>query len=70
MFLHRPVQVNPELGGNWEHYAKLHVAKNRQGRSGVVVNLTYLGEQTRFANWSGPAPVVKVIRTSTKGMTE
>lgn len=69
MFLHRPVQVSPELGGEWEHYAKLHVAKNRQGRSGTVVNLTYLGEQTRFANWQGPAPVVRVIRQS-KGMKD
>lgn len=70
MFLHRPVQVSPELGGEWEHYAKLHVAKNRQGRSGVLVNLTYLGEQTRFANWSGPAPVVRVIKPASKGMKE
>lgn len=69
MFLHRPVQVNPDLGGEWEHYAKLHVAKNRQGRSGVVVNLMYLGEQTRFANWSGPAPVVKTINSTPKGFS-
>jgi replicative DNA helicase len=70
MFLHRPVQVDPDLGGDWKHYAKLHVAKNRQGRSGVVVDLSYIGEQTRFANWSGPAPVVKVRNAPTKGMKD
>ena len=70
MFLHRPVQTNPDLGGDWLHYAKLHVAKNRQGRSGVVVNLMYLGEQTRFANWSGPAPIVKVVSNNSRGMRD
>lgn len=69
MFLHRPVQSNPSLNGDWERYAKLTVAKNRQGRSGVPIHLMYLGDQTRFASWSGPAPVVKTVgeKSSTKG---
>lgn len=70
MFIHRPVQVDPQLGDEWKYYAKLHVAKNRQGRSGVVVDLSYIGEQTRFANWSGPAPVVRVRNAPSKGMRD
>jgi replicative DNA helicase len=46
---------NPELGDEWKHYAKLSVAKNRQGRCGYL-DLAYIGDQTRFSNWSGPAP--------------
>jgi replicative DNA helicase len=69
IFLHRPVQAKPELGPDWQFYAKASIAKNRQGRSGCVVNLTYIGEQTRFANWSGPAPV-SMSRTASKGMRD
>lgn len=55
LFIKRPIMANPELGDEWKHYAKLSVAKNRQGQCGVL-NLSYLGEQTRFGNWSGQAP--------------
>jgi replicative DNA helicase len=55
LFIKRPIMNNPELGPEWQNYAKLSVAKNRQGRCGVL-NLAYLGEQTRFAGWSGQAP--------------
>ncbi len=55
VFVHRPIQAKPELGGDWTHYAKCSIAKNRNGRCGVI-NLHYLGEQTKFAGWSGPAP--------------
>lgn len=55
MFVHRPIQAKPDLGADWEHYAKLSVAKNRQGRCGVV-SLFYQGDQTRFDGWSGSAP--------------
>ncbi len=68
-FIHRPIQAKPDLGSQWENYAKLSVAKNRQGRSGCVVNLAYIGEQTRFANWEGPAPQGQV-RFSKKGMSD
>lgn len=66
MFLHRPVQSNPKLTGEWQHYAKLTVAKNRQGRSGVLVDLFYAGEQTRFSSWSGPRPVVQTVSSNTR----
>lgn len=69
IFLHRPVQAKPDLGPDWLYFAKASIAKNRQGRSGCVVNLTYIGEQTRFANWSGPAPVA-VSRVTSKGMRD
>lgn len=54
-FIHRPIQAQPELGEQFKNYGLLRIAKNRQGRTGDV-NLFYVGEQTRFAAWSGPAP--------------
>lgn len=65
-FIHRPKQSNPGLSSEWDYYAKLIVAKNRQGRSGVVVDLSYQGDQTKFGNWSGPAPTSKTVTTPTK----
>lgn len=65
LFIKRPVMANPELGEEWKYYAKLSVAKNRQGRCGYL-DLTYLGEQTRFASWSGPAPT-KHVETKHRG---
>lgn len=70
MFIHRPAQSNPNLTGEWEQYAKLSVAKNRQGRSGVVVNLRYEGHKTLFTDWQGPAPVVRTVTNSSKGMRD
>ena len=55
VFIKRPVMSNPELGPEWHHYAKLSVAKNRQGRCGYL-NLSYVGEQTKFGQWSGQTP--------------
>jgi replicative DNA helicase len=55
LFIKRPIMANPDLGPEWQHYARLSVAKNRQGRCGVL-DLAYLGEQTKFTGWSGPAP--------------
>ncbi len=55
VFVHRPIQVKPDLGGDWTNYAKASIAKNRNGRCGVI-NLHYLGEQTKFSGWAGPAP--------------
>ncbi len=55
VFVHRPIQAKPELSGEWTNYAKVSVAKNRNGRCGVL-NLYYLGEQTKFMGWSGDAP--------------
>ena len=55
MFIHRPIQVEPELGPEWSTFAQLRFAKNRQGRTGDTY-LSYLGNQTRFAGWSGEIP--------------
>lgn len=61
MFVHRPIQAKPELGQEFEHYARLTVAKNRNGRCGVV-NLFYQGDQTRFGAWEGEAPAGRSVR--------
>lgn len=55
IFVHRPIQQRPELGDDWRNFARVRVAKNRQGKCGDI-SLFYQGDQTRFANWSGPAP--------------
>lgn len=55
VFIKRPIMANPELGLEWEHYAKLSVAKNRQGRCGYL-NLSYVGDQTMFVPWHGEPP--------------
>lgn len=56
LFIKRPIMVNPDLGEEWKNYAKLAVAKNRQGRCGYL-DLAYIGDQTRFTSWGGPAPI-------------
>ncbi len=66
MFIHRPIQQKPELAAEWEHYAKLTVVKNRQGRCGVM-HLSYQGDQTRFGNWAGPPPSNKGV-SAARGM--
>jgi replicative DNA helicase len=55
MFIHRPIQANQELGEEWQHFAKLSVAKNRNGQCGLI-NLNYQGNKTTFYGWSGQAP--------------
>lgn len=55
LFIKRPIMANPELGDEWARYAKVSVAKNRQGRCGYL-NLSYEGSQTKFSGWSGEAP--------------
>lgn len=69
LFIKRPVMSNPDLGPEWQHYARLSIAKNRQGRCGYL-DLTYVGEQTRFASWHGPAPVKAGPMKQTRGMND
>lgn len=57
MFISRPIQGNSNLGAEWNNYARMDIAKNRQGRCGVV-DLWYEGEQVRFDEWQGEAPRV------------
>lgn len=54
-FVHRPIQLKPDLGVQWANYALLRVAKNRQGRCGDV-HLHYQGQYTRFGSWAGAIP--------------
>ena len=60
MFVHRPIQARPDLGQEFAHYAKVHLAKNRNGRCGVF-NLFYQGDQTRFDAWQGDAPAGRSV---------
>lgn len=66
LFIKRPIMADPELGAEWQHYARLSVAKNRQGRCGYL-DLSYIGEQTRFSSWAGPAPQ-KPSKSQQRGM--
>ena len=65
VFIKRPIMANPDLGAEWNHYAKLSVAKNRQGRCGYL-NLSYIGEQTKFSGWAGEVPL-KTVKTAHRG---
>jgi len=56
MFIHRPIISNPQAGPEFDHYALLRVAKNRQGKTGDV-HLHYTGAYTRFDAWGGPVPM-------------
>jgi replicative DNA helicase len=67
IFIKRPIMANPELGLEWKYYAKASVAKNRQGRCGYL-DLSYVGEQTRFSGWSGPAPMKTAVEKKARGM--
>lgn len=55
LFVHRPIQARPDLGQEFKHYAKVSLAKNRNGRCGVF-SLHYQGDQTRFSAWYGEPP--------------
>jgi replicative DNA helicase len=62
VFVHRPYKAKPDLGPEWQHYAKASVAKNRNGPCGLL-DLSYIGDRTKFGGWSGPAP----MKASNKG---
>ena len=66
-FIHRPIQANPDLGESFNNYGLLRIAKNRQGRTGDV-HLFYVGEFTKFAQWSGPPPEKLNQQPKNKGM--
>ena len=65
-FIHRPIMANPDFGSQWANYALLRVSKNRQGRTGDV-HLFYVGEQTKFGQWSGELPSNAAAEPKTKG---
>lgn len=70
MFVHRPIKANPKLGDEWKYYARVSVAKLRDGEPGLI-DLMYVGENTRFANWPAETPIptsqVSVARGGSKG---
>lgn len=55
MFIHRPIVEDPQLPDDWANYAQLFVAKNRQGPV-CLISLAFIGNETRFGSWAGPAP--------------
>lgn len=61
IFVHRPIQARPDMGQEFEHYARVTVSKNRNGRCGLV-SLFYQGDQTRFGAWQGEAPAGRSVR--------
>ncbi|MDQ0082910.1 replicative DNA helicase [Variovorax boronicumulans] len=67
MFVHRPYKANPTLSDEWKYYAKVSIAKLRDGEPGIV-DVMYVGENTRFANWPAETPIptnqVRVARSS------
>jgi replicative DNA helicase len=67
VFVKRPIQSNPELGDEWKEYAKLSVAKNRQGSTGYL-NLRYIGSRTKFIDWYGEIPQSMNSKTRPKGI--
>lgn len=55
LFVHRPIQAKPDLGTEWQQYAKLRIAKQRGGSTGDI-SLRYVGEHVQFLNWVGDKP--------------
>jgi replicative DNA helicase len=56
LFVHRPKKANADLGAEWDHYAKIIVAKQRNGPLGDV-DVMYVGENTRFKDWPTDQPI-------------
>lgn len=50
IFVHRPIKNSPTLGDEWKNYAKVSVAKLRDGEPGYL-DLYYAGENLHFVNW-------------------
>jgi replicative DNA helicase len=56
MFVHRPYKAKPDMADEWKYYAKVVVAKLRDGEPGPV-DLMYIGENTHFKDWPAETPV-------------
>jgi replicative DNA helicase len=56
LFLHREIVVKPDMGDEWKQYAKIRVAKLRDGEPGDL-DLMFIGENTRFVDWPADMPV-------------
>lgn len=70
IFVHRPWKAKPDLAEEWKYYAKVSVAKLRDGEPGFV-DLMYIGENTRFQDWPADTPIptsqVRVARAAKGG---
>lgn len=62
-FIHRPIAADPAIGSQFDNYALLRVAKNRQGKTGDI-HLFYNGEHTHFLSWAGDPPTDGKINKS------
>lgn len=51
IFVHRDIVTKPDLSDEWKHYARVSVAKQRDGQN-KLLNLMYQGECTLFQDWS------------------
>jgi len=56
IFGHREYKAKPSLSGGWENYAEIAIAKQRDGEL-CRLPLTYVGENTCFANWPKGEPI-------------
>lgn len=66
LFLHRPIVAKPDLGAEWKYFAQASLAKQRGGRTGLL-DLMYIGENTRFATWPADQEKPKSL-VRTKGV--
>lgn len=66
IFVHRPYKANPGMAEEWREYAKLSVAKLRDGDPGIV-HVKYVGENTHFTDWPVDEPVPKNLVRTKKG---
>ena len=64
IFLTRPAVTNNALGDDWKHFARLSIAKQRQGQT-AEIPLYYQGALTKFGNWSGPVPSMPTGKQNT-----
>jgi len=67
IFVHRPIKAKPDLADEWKYYAKVSVAKSRDGEPGYF-DLMYVGENTHFMDWPEGTPIptnqVRVARAA------
>lgn len=71
IFVHREIVTKPDLSDDWKYYAKLMVAKLRDGAPGPV-HAMYVGENTLFQDWpeSMELPSSRVRSGSAKPVKE
>lgn len=67
VFVHRPIKNSPTLSDEWKNYAKVSVAKLRDGEPGYM-DLYYVGENLHFVDWPATLEVPSSrVRTSRGG---